>query len=183
MSHKRLLSLCSYLKGCLQSGTRGDSVSAQSSQPAAARSFKCPCSLLWKPFTVFSSTKSAGNKLYTAINPKADRRTSSGKVPFLGSSNCLSWFFPALRVKYLCCFSPANQKKALKCEGPLPSTVLCTTPSIAMSRLARRGAKLNSISASTSLHPSALKKRDCTASKGFNTESVAWYNAAVRYST
>ena len=72
----------------------------QFSSPPSARSLTKACSLFWNSFTELAATTSYGSKLYTFINPKADRRRSSEQFVCCTSSNCLWCRFATLRVQY-----------------------------------------------------------------------------------
>ena len=62
--HKVATRFCQSLsKGCLQRGTLGEKVSAQSSSPSSARFLRSSCSSRWKSFTSVFLTTAAGSKL------------------------------------------------------------------------------------------------------------------------
>ena len=136
---------------------RGEKVSSQSSLSAAARSLTMPAKSFWYSFTQFTETTSAGSLLYTATNPKADLRCSSGQFGNFTSSSCLQCRLSASLVQYPCLWQLLKRKNRAKCFGPFPKAVLCKSPSIAMSLRVSSGARFQFSSASFSVSPTSLR--------------------------
>ena len=166
--------------GCLYITIRGENVSFQSECPLNSRSFKNSCRCRWNYFTLTLLTISSGSRLYIHISPRALLRSISRKLLFLMSTICLPCLEHVLRVDRV--RSSDAWKKAWKCSGPFPKAHLCIRPSMAISRLHLKGARLKWHSASASDIPSSDKNLSWEESNGAKTVLQAWYIAAVRYS-
>ena len=105
------------------------------------------------------------------MRPSALLRSISRNRLFLISDNCFPCLTLALRVLLLCCVDAA--KNVLKCSGPLFNTQRWMSPSIAISRLDDRGAKLKLNKASSSDTLSSRRNFCWNASRGARTVSHA----------
>ena len=130
-------------------------MSLQFGYPLNNRCFNNNCRFHWNFFTMSLLTMSSDNLLYIHMKPNALRRSTSRNLWFLISMICFPCLALPLRVGRA--WSVDIWKNVLKWSGPFPSAHVRMTPSIAMSRLHRRGAKLKWNSASASDKPISNK--------------------------
>ena len=72
--------------------------------------------------------------------------------------------------------------KFWKCASPCRSTILCITPSIAMSRRKLKGSRVKLNSAEVSSTPMSARQLRCSLFIVFRLDTLAWYIGAGLYS-
>ena len=137
-------------------------------------------SLLWNDVTLFAATTISGRWLYTQINPRMLRRLFSRNPLFRRSISCLPWGLEPLRVIDSCVCEIF--KNSLAFIGPFPRTYQWIIPSIAMSPLHAKGARLNANMAPPAVIQSSVRNCPWKLFSGCKILSHEWYVAAVRHS-